>query len=208
MPIFERVVAGIAASKAATIRSLYMPAAAVKAPAKSIKPRGKDPALQEVTKVASKVIGSPGDTAASKRANKHRSPSPSVSPDNRSNPRFVARELGSGSEGEAEPRSTHNTPLGFLAVKAKGSLTAGDDEIKKSLKHIMLAEGLARAKTTKATTEDARSSKKHTSSKSPFCEEKVTGYSYRGLFRFSDEEEQEQEEDAIYSLQAITNDLY
>ncbi|KAI9982059.1 hypothetical protein PInf_007947 [Phytophthora infestans] len=68
-------------------------AVAGKSQAKSTKPRGKGSSLQEATKVASEAIGTNGDTAASKRTSKRRSPSLSVYPDNRPNPRFVEREF-------------------------------------------------------------------------------------------------------------------
>ncbi|KAI9998256.1 hypothetical protein PInf_002616 [Phytophthora infestans] len=85
------------------------------------------------------------------------------------------------------------------AVKAKGT-----PKLMKPRKRISLAEGLARAKASKA--EGANPSKKRTTSISPLREEKETGYSNRNLFGSSDEEDEE-EEGAIPEPRKITNDL-
>ncbi|KAI9985825.1 hypothetical protein PInf_024598 [Phytophthora infestans] len=208
-------------------------AVAGKAQAKSTKPHGKGSALKEATQVASEAIGSSGDVAVGKRARKRRSPSPSASPDNHPNLRFVEREVNSGSEDEAESESTHDAPAGSAeghssvpsehkddsvqtsvrsespAVKAKRTLKAGGDEEENPRKRISLAGGLARAKASKA--EGAKPSKKRTASKSSLREEKETRHSHRGIFDSSDEEEEQEEEEeeegAIAEPREVTNDL-
>ncbi|ETM51054.1 hypothetical protein L914_05013, partial [Phytophthora nicotianae] len=80
-------------------------AAARKAHAKSSKYHSKGLALQEATKVASEAVVASGDSAASKRRSSCRSRSPSMSPDDRPNPRFTCCEHSPGSEDEAKAQS-------------------------------------------------------------------------------------------------------
>ncbi len=95
------------------------------------------------------------------------------------------------------------------AVKAKGAPKAGGDEEENPRKRLSLAEGLARAKASKA--EGAKPSKKRTASKYPLREEKETRRSYQSLFGSSDEEEEkeeeEEEEGAIVEPREVSNDL-
>ncbi|ETK84328.1 hypothetical protein L915_10698, partial [Phytophthora nicotianae] len=80
-------------------------AAARKAHAKSSKRRSKSSALKEATLVASEVVDASGDSHVSKRLSSRRSRSPSVSSDDRPNPRFACREHSPSSEDEAKARS-------------------------------------------------------------------------------------------------------
>ncbi|KAI9985914.1 hypothetical protein PInf_024705 [Phytophthora infestans] len=139
-----------------------------------------------------------------------------------SEPSVVEREFNPGSEDEAESESSHDAPAGSVgghiqtyvrsespAVKAKGTTKAGKDEEENPRKRLSLAEGLARAKASKA--EGAKPSKKRTASKSPLREEKETRHSYQSIFDPSDEEEdkeeEEEEEGVIVEPREVSNDL-
>ncbi|ETK88022.1 hypothetical protein L915_07654 [Phytophthora nicotianae] len=162
-------------------------AVARKAHAKNSKRHSKGSALKEATKVASEIDAS-GDSAESKRRSTRRSPSPSMSSDDRPNPRFACREHSPGSEDEAKARSSHSVSgsswKGTLQCPASTALTA----CTRSLVITLIT---------------AKHSKKHMASRSPLREGMETD-SYYMMFDSSDEEE----EGAIAEPQEITNGIY
>ncbi|ETK83894.1 hypothetical protein L915_11040, partial [Phytophthora nicotianae] len=148
-------------------------AAVRKAHAKSSKRHRKSSALKEATKVASEAVDTSGDSTVSKRRSSRRSRSPSVSSDDRPNPRF-----------ERQTRERAESPVD----KAKSSSNAGDEEGKPP-KNLSLAEGLQRAQAAKAAAAKAQHSKKRMASRSPLREGKETD-PYYTMFDSSDEEEE------------------
>ncbi|KAG3011557.1 hypothetical protein PC121_g25253 [Phytophthora cactorum] len=92
--------------------------AATKQQTKSSKPRGKAPALQDATEVASKAVTSSGDAPADTGASSRRSRSPSLPKDDGPNPRFAILEHSPGNVAEA--RAEHD---GSHSEEAAGERT-------------------------------------------------------------------------------------
>ncbi|ETK76170.1 hypothetical protein L915_17361 [Phytophthora nicotianae] len=174
--------------------------AARKAHAKSSKRHSKGSALKEVTKVAFEAVDALDLSVASKKRSSHHSRSPSMSPDDRPNPRFTCREHSPGPEDEAKARSFRSvdhvdhdakTPerSESPADKAKGTPNAGGDKGGKPPKNLSLAEGIERAQAAKTGATEAKHSKKRMASRSSLHEGKETN-PYYTTFDSSDEEEE------------------